>query len=128
MIASFPDLLTAARQQAQPQRLLFLFARAEASGQTEQGTRGNLEPVMCVDRLPEEIASFDDFVEEADSIAQDWDFMFAVGLSGNQGIAPTPEEAEPYLNKMTNDLVSGHNIQMYVVFNRDGDLVQIQAG
>jgi hypothetical protein len=82
---------------------------------------------MCVDRLPEELASFADFVEEADSINKEWDFIFSVGLSGKDGQAPTTEEAEPFLNKMTNDLVSGQNIQMYAVFNRDGSLVMMEA-
>ncbi len=55
-INSFSDFLLAARQQDQPQRLLFVFARAELPEQASQeerarfeaGQGGALAPLMCV--------------------------------------------------------------------------------
>jgi hypothetical protein len=53
--------------------------------------------------------------------------VFVAGLSGQKGIAPTPEAAEPYLNKMTNDVVSGQNIASYVVMDRAGKPIELMV-
>ena len=128
MISNFSELLKAATEQDQPQRLLLLFAKAESTSKKKKQTQhGTLEPVMCVDKLPEDIASFTALSEEADSVSKDWDFIFAVGLSGENGKAPTEDEAEPFLNKMTNDVVSGQNIAQYAIFDREEHPVMIQA-
>ena len=66
-ISTFEDLLTAARQQPEPQRLLFVFATAELpEGSSQQeaeafeaGHGGALVPLMCASKAPEEIESFD---------------------------------------------------------------------
>ena len=60
-MANFDQLLEASRHQSQPQRLLLLFAKAtplENSVQTKHQS-GIIEPIMCVDKLPAEIASFE---------------------------------------------------------------------
>lgn len=128
MISSFNELLQAASQQDDAQRLLLLFANAESSSKKHKSTqRGTIEPVMCVDKLPVEIASFEALSEEADAISKDWNFIFIAGLSGKGDVAPTTEEADPYLNKMTNDLASGQDMSQYVVFDRSGGTVMLQA-
>ena len=66
-LASFQDLLDAARQQPEPQRLLLVFVRVELpqNATAEQRERferregGTLAPCLCVDKTPEEIASFE---------------------------------------------------------------------
>lgn len=125
MISSFSELLKAAHEQEQPQRLLFLFAKAETDGKNAQ--RGTLSPLMCVDKLPEEIESFAALAQEADGISKEWDFVFVVGLSGANGKAPSSDDAAPYLNKMTNDLVTGRSIAQYAVFDRNEHPVALQA-
>jgi hypothetical protein len=129
MISNFTELLNAAHKQDQPQRLLFLFAKAEAEGKGEgkNSERGTLSPLMCVDKLPEEIKSFAALAKEADSISSDWNFVFVVGLSGANGKAPSSDDAAPYLNKMTNDLVTGRSIAQYAVFDRNEHPVALQA-
>lgn len=93
MISTFSELLTAAQEQDQPQRLLFLFAKAEGEAGKKKGEQeGSLSPVMCVDKLPEEIESFAALSEEADSISDEWDFMFVAGLAGQDGEAPSPDD------------------------------------
>ena len=72
-ISSFDDLLAAARQQQEPQRLLFVFASAElpsdsTPAQREQflaGEGGALVPMMYVDMSLDELHSFADLVKEA---------------------------------------------------------------
>jgi len=128
MISNFEELLKAASEQDEPQRLLLLFAKAESETKKKKSKqRGTLSPVMCVDKLPEEITSFKNLSEEADSVAKAWDFVFAVGLSGKDGVAPSTEDAEPFLNQMTNNLASGQDLSQYAVFDRENNPVMIQA-
>lgn len=129
MVSNFQSLITAAKQQSQPQRLLFLFAKAETEEDMKSNQqRGTLAPLMCVDKLPEELSTFADFSDEADSISPDWDFMLAVGLSGQNGKAPSSEDAEPFLNQMVSNLTAGQDLTQYVIFDREDNPVLIQAG
>ena len=129
MISKFEDLLGYAKEQEDAQRLLFLFTKANVSRKSRKRDEksGTLDAVMCVDKLPEEVADFASLVEEADSISKEWDIVFVAGLSGKGDVAPSTEEAEPYLNQMTNDLVSGQNIARYLVFDRDNQTLTMQA-
>lgn len=131
MVSNFQSLITAAKQQSQPQRLLFLFAKAEAEdskdSKSSKQQRGTLSPLMCVDKLPEELTSFAAFSDEADSISPEWDFMLAVGLSGQNGVAPTSDEAEPFLNQMIDNLTAGQDLTQYVIFDREDNPVLIQT-
>jgi hypothetical protein len=66
-ITTFADLLDAARQQSEPQRLLFVFvgaslpegASAEQRASFEAGESGELAPLMCVDKDPAALGSFE---------------------------------------------------------------------
>ena len=72
-ISSFDDLLRAACEQPEPQRLLFVFASAELPGDStpeprariEAGQGGVLTPLMSGDKTPEELRSFAALVEES---------------------------------------------------------------
>ncbi|MBV1920224.1 MAG: hypothetical protein KUG73_06055 [Pseudomonadales bacterium] len=129
MISNFSELLKAAEDQQEPQRLLFLFAKAEKTKKKKNKShqKGTITPVMCVDKLPSEITDFDSFVVEADSISKEWDFMLTAGLNGKDGVAPTTEEAEPYLNQMTNQLASGQDISQFVIFDREENPIDIMS-
>lgn len=89
-LSSFDDLLRAARQQPEPQRLLFVFTRAELPEDStpeqrarfEAGLGGTLTPLMCVDKAPEEIRDFRALVEESRQFGQDWSVVFVAALSG----------------------------------------------
>ena len=80
-IESFDDLLRAAKAQPEPQRLLFVFATAgvdndatpEQMARFEAGQGGTLTPLMCVDKLPGELASFDALLAESREFEQAWD-------------------------------------------------------
>jgi len=129
MSTTFTQLLSMAEQQEQPQRLLFLFARAESnkSNKSKKLQRGHLTPVMCVDKLPDELSSFNELIKEADQLETNWQFIFIAGLSGEQGKTPSAEQAEPYLNQMTNDLTNGQNIARYVVIDRAGEPIEMMV-
>ena len=125
----FNELLDMTQQQAQRQRLLFLFAQTEVKNpkKSKKHVKGTITPTMCVDKLPADLTTFENLVEEADSISKDWDFIFIAGLSGSNGQAPSEDDAEPYLNKMTNDIASGGDLSRYVVLNRQEEAMEIQG-
>lgn len=128
MITKFSDLLEMANEQPDPQRLLFLFAQASSETKKYKSQqKGTITPVMCVDKLPNEVKDFSGLVREADEIEKNWDFVFIASLSGDKGEAPSSDDAEPYLNKMTNDIMRGQNIARYVVFDRQQNTVELVA-
>jgi hypothetical protein len=129
-ITCFDDLLRAAREQDEPQRLLFVFVTAElpadASAEERQrfaqGQGGTLKPVLCVDKLPDEVIDFTALVAESTRTEVAWELVFAAGLSGRAGLAPNPDEAEQPLKMMVAAIESG-SIGSFLAFDRDGQTV-----
>ncbi|MBK7720345.1 MAG: ribonucleotide reductase subunit alpha [Simplicispira sp.] len=131
-ISCFDDLLQAARAQAEPQRLLFVFAGVElpddaTPAQRErfaQGEGGALVPQMCVDKAPDELASFDALVQEAAQFGKDWTLVFAAAMSGTLNRAPTSGDAELPLESMVDAIKRGVHAGL-IPFDRTGHTVQI---
>ncbi|MDM0037534.1 ribonucleotide reductase subunit alpha [Variovorax sp. J22G21] len=132
MISSFNDLLRSAREQAQPQRLLFVFATAglpddatpEQRESFQAGQGGTLTPLMCVDKTPDELESFDTLCEESREFGQTWDLVFTAAISGSAGLEPTSAQAEAPLQRMVESIKSG-GIAGFVAFDGAGQPVQI---
>ncbi len=124
-IATFDDLLAAARQQREPQRLLFVFATAElpADSTPEQAARfeagqgGALAPLMCVDKTPQELVSFAALAEEAQQFGQTWALVFVAAMADGQ-------DAEAPLQRMVEDIKRGA-IGNYLPFNTRGEPVRL---
>ena len=126
MHSNFQKLIGAAQNQAQPQRLLFLLAKAERNNNPKKSTaKGAITPVMCVDKLPEELTTFADFVAEADGIDTSWNMILIAGLNGENGQAPTTDEAEPLLNKMANDVMQGQDLSRYLILDREENQIEM---
>ena len=129
-IVEFADLLRAAEQQAQPQRLLMVFVSAELPADAtaderrrfESGEGGNLRPVLCVDKLPSELSDFPALRDEAARTGINWDLVFVAGLSGRGGVAPPSEAAEQPLKQMVAAIESG-SIGQFLGFDREGQVV-----
>lgn len=122
---NFDEILKAAHNETQPQRLLLLFAKASPmkGPQKTSHQSGTIVPVMCVDKLPEEIASFDALLREADSITTQWDFVLVGSISGKDGAPPSSEEADPHLHKMSNDLANGMDLSRYAILDRKQQII-----
>ena len=124
-IQHFTDLLSAAQAQPEPQRLLLVFARAELpedANEAEraafaQGQGGALKPVLCVDKLPSELKDFTSLCAEAALTGQTWDLLFAAGLSGRAGLAPSSDEAEQPLRMMVGAIEAG-TVGGFLAFDR----------
>ena len=132
-ITSFDDLLQAARAQAVPQRLLFVFASVELPDDATPAQRagfaagqgGTLTPLMCVDKLPDELVSFEALVQEAAQFVlpdQDWGLVFAAALSGTLDRVPTSSDADAPLQRMV-EAIKGGAYGAYIPFDRQGQPV-----
>ena len=130
-ISSFEDLLRAARAQPEPQRLLFVFANAvlpddstpEQRARFEAGQGGALAPLMSVDKAPGELGTFSALVEESRQFGHDWVIVFVACLSGRDGRAPTSEDADQPLQRMTESIKAGL-FGSLIPFDRQGQPVQ----
>ena len=131
-IAHFDDLLSAAREQALPQRLLFVFtavelpddATADQRAAFERGQGGALVPQMCVDKAPNELASFADLIQEAAMFGKPWGMVFAAALSGTSSKALTSTDADQPLERMVESIKQGQ-ISAYIPFDRQGQAVNL---
>jgi hypothetical protein len=132
-ISSFDDLLRAAREQPEPQRLLFVFANAvlpdgstpEERARFQAGQGGALAPLMSVDKAPEELGTFDALVEESLQFGGDWAVVFVASLSGRSGRAPTSEEAGQSLQRMIESIKAGW-IGSFLPFDRQGQPILLR--
>jgi hypothetical protein len=131
-ITSFDDLLAAARQQADPPRLLFTFAVAELPPGADaaqrsafaRGEGGTLAPVACVDKTLDELCTFTAFAEEADRFAPGWVIVFAASLAGRAGQPPGAAEADAPLERMV-AMVKAGDIGSLLPLNRQGVAVRL---
>lgn len=129
-ISSFEDLLRAAREQPESQRLLFVFADAELPDDStleqrarfQAGQGGTLNPLMSVDKAPEELDTFAALVEESREFGRDWAIVFVAGLSGRAGRPPTSEETDQSLQRMIEAIKAG-SFGSLMPFDRQGQPV-----
>jgi hypothetical protein len=131
-ISHFNDLLAAARQQPDAQRLLMVFAAAslppgataEQRARFEAGESGELAPLMCVDKDPADLKDFAALQAEALSMGQDWALVFAAALSGQGRQAPASTQVDAALTRMVEAVKSG-NLSGMIPFDRQGEAVQL---
>lgn len=129
--SDFQQLLQAAAAQAEPQRLLFVFARADLPDRAtvEQrdrflaGRGGTLTPLMCVDKAPRDLADFAALRAESRRAGPPWQVVFAAGLSGAGGKPPTEAQVGPALEKMVNAIWTG-SVGQFAAFDASGDAVR----
>lgn len=132
-LQDFSGLLQTARTQAEPQRLLLVFASAElpvdATAEEklrfEHGEGGALAPALCVDKAPEEIRDFAALTEESRLTGIDWDILFVAAMSGRGGHAPNSDEAEQPLRLMV-EAIKGGRVSEFLAIDRNGDFVQLE--
>lgn len=133
-ISSYEDLLNAANTQPTPQRMLFVFAKAELPGESTQDQQeqfkarkgGALMPVMVVDKLASNRVSFATLVEESRHTEKDWDIAFVACMSAKSADVTESVEAEEPLKEMVKSIQVG-SIGNYLAFNRDGEMVRLRA-
>jgi hypothetical protein len=125
-ISSFDDLLRAARQQPEPQRLLFVFTTAELPEDSTPGERerfeaglgGALTPLMSVDKAADEIRDFQALVEESRQFGKEWSVVFVAALSGSG-------DAEQALERMIASIKAGSPGAL-IPFDRQGQALSLR--
>jgi hypothetical protein len=131
-IYSYESLLVAAKEQPEPQRLLFVFLKAslpedavaDEEASFHEGEGGTLTPVMCVDKVLDELGSFADLVEESNQISEDWQIVLVASLTGRNGVAPTPNGALEPLKLMVKTVETGGDLSNFLAFDREGEPIQ----
>lgn len=134
IISGFQNLLQAARQQPEPQQMLFVFARTELPEDAapedklrfEKGQGGVLTPIMFVDKKPSDIATFADLVEESRQMGEAWDFVFVGCLSGQGDREPSDDEVTKALEVMVKS-IQGGIIDHLLTYRPDGEQVRLHG-
>lgn len=122
----FDDFLTAARAQTDAQRLLLVFVDVDSGTAGDANDGGFLTPKMCVDKTPDEIASFTQLVAEATNTGQSWSLIFAASLAGKGPQAPSSSDANKPLDAMIAGINTGM-IEQYLVFDKQGGILSVTA-
>ncbi|MAF83409.1 MAG: ribonucleotide reductase subunit alpha [Gammaproteobacteria bacterium] len=125
-------MLEAARQQPEPQRLLFVFLDAvlpaehtpEEAFLFSQGQGGQLQPVINLTRGLDELTTFENLAAEVAQQEQDWQVMLIACVSGENGKTPTAEEVAGPLQVLEHTIRMGGDISAYTAFDRDGEQIQ----
>ncbi len=133
-ISCFDDLLSAARGQSEPQRLLFVFTLVELPDDCtpeqraafQAGSGGALTPLACLDKSPDELDTFEALCAESRQYIPHWTLVFAAALSGTKGRALRSEDAEAPLNKMVEMIKSGF-VGPLIPFDPSGRAVLLKA-
>ena len=132
-ISNFDDLIQAARQQAQPQRLLMVFTCAELPDdctpqqrqEFEAGGGGALVPAMCADKSPDEIQSFAALKLESGQFQSQWHVVFVAALSGANDTPPSSSDIEQSLDRMVESIKLGALDNM-IAFDTTGSAISLQ--
>ena len=131
----FHQFLQAAASQPEPQRLLFVFATAAlpddaTPAQTERflaGGGGTLTPWMTVDKGVDDLVDFAALLAESREAGQStdstWQVVFAAGLSGRNGQAPSSDQVEAATQAMVEGVRVGR-IENYLALDTSGEALQ----
>ncbi|MGB3836915.1 ribonucleotide reductase subunit alpha [Castellaniella sp.] len=128
-ITCFDDLLQAARQQPEPQRLLFVFATSavpddatpaqKASHMRGQG--GELTPLLCVDKTPDQLTDFAALADESRTTGQaDWQVVFVAAMADQSAYLPDNKDVDLAFQRMTQMIKYG-SVSSLLAFDRAGD-------
>jgi len=128
--SGFEQLLAATSAQADPQVVLFVFAGAALACDAtparrlsfRHGVGAELTPLMCVEKGPGELSTFDALVSESREVGPPWQVVFAAGLSGANGRLPSGNVVENALNTMV-DRVRHGAVQDLLALSATGEVL-----
>jgi hypothetical protein len=131
-IEHFDDLLTLARAQPTPQRLLMVFSEAELPEDAteaqrldfEQGWGGALVPVFCVDKGTDELANFAQLKTEAAAMGPAWQVVWAAALNTPVGKTLSDAQLSAALEQMIASVEAGI-VSSYLPFDTEGMPLQL---
>ena len=130
-ITNYETLVEAARQEPDPQRLLFLFLQPflmdddneEEAQRFKDGQGGGLKPVFHVDFAAEELTTFEALTTESKKMEAEWNIVLVGCLTGEAGEPPTTKSVDEWIEFMQQAVLSGSPLSQFLAFNRSGDPV-----
>ena len=133
-ILHYDDLVHAARQQPEPQRLLFVFAQVELPDDAspdererfEAGEGGALAPRLCVAKAPEECAAFTALCDQADGMDTQWSLVVCAAVGGQRGQPPAEQAVDQALEQLVGRVQAGA-LDGLLVFDRRGEALALSA-
>lgn len=131
MTSHFDQLLQAARQQREPQRLLFVFADAELPDDADEAQRagfeagrgGALAPRACVEKSVAELSTFEALALESRRTGLPWRVVFVAALAGTHGQPPSQARIDSALEAMVENVRRG-SFGGYLALDTQGQPVQ----
>ncbi|NHH88801.1 ribonucleotide reductase subunit alpha [Pseudoalteromonas sp. MB47] len=120
-MSKFQELLSMARYQPEQVKLLMLFTKANVENSHNDVNKGVIEPVMCVDKLPDELLDYETLCREADAINKEWDLVFITSIAASVEASLIDKS----MKSMVSDVQTGQNTAMYVVLDREDNLVEL---
>lgn len=126
-MSQFSSLLDMAKKESQEQRMLFLFAKATnmLGADTKSYNSGTVDAVMCVDKKPEELSTFESLVAEADGYNNNWNIILFTTLSGKNNKPIEDQDVDVALHKMSNVFVKKDDLSNFVIWDREQQVVII---
>ena len=132
-IKDFSTLLEATRQQQETFQMLFVFAKSalppehteEEAERFKSGHGGELTPMMCVDKTPDELTDFKALALEAEKVFIDWQMVFCGALPGGIGAPPSKEAIDDALKNMVQAIQFGGDMSGYLIFDKNGGSIRI---
>lgn len=124
----FAQLLETASAQADPPRLLFVFAEAqlppdatpEQHERFQAGQGGTLTPLACVDKAVGDLSTFEAMVAESRDACSPWQVMFIAALPGQDGKPPSSALVDSALHAMVESIRIGR-IGKYMALSPTGE-------
>jgi len=98
-----------------------MFTKADIESANNNVNKGFIEPRMCVDKLPQELSDYNTLCKEADVINPDWDLVFITSINANVESSMIDKS----MKSMVSDVQTGKNTSMYVVLDRQDNLVEM---
>ncbi len=133
-ITCFADLLPAARLQPEPQRLRVVVAASSVPDDATpqqmashaRGEGGELTPILCVDKTPDELGTFAALVEESRRTGQDWHVVFVAAMADQTAYLPDNKDVDQAFQRMTQMIKYG-TVGSLLAFDRAGEPILFSA-
>lgn len=122
---NFEQLIALAHKQVHPQRLLFVFARAEDQLKNGKYSSGQISPVICTDKSLKDLVSFESLVSEADEYSSDWNIVLISSFENRDGSEPTSEQADEKLKLFVSILTEGKSLNQFTIIDREQRVIYV---
>ena len=91
-----------------------------------RGEGGELTPVLCVDKTPEQIESFDSLVAESMLTGKGWQIVFVAALADQADYLPGNKDLDEAFQRIVQMIKYG-TVSSLLAFDRAGDPVVFSA-